>query len=116
MPYLIKRKIGYPDNKPEVTQKTKRHNDKWNKYYGDKRWKSLRNWYIRNHPLCESCLFKGRSVPAEEVHHIKEFSKGETIEEKFSLLLDPSNLMSVCRKCHMEIHGKKRTSIEQPLS
>ena len=36
MPYLSHRKIGRP-NDVEKTEGTKRHNEKWGKYYNDKR-------------------------------------------------------------------------------
>ena len=48
----------------------------WSKYYGSKLWHSLRNSYIREHPLCEECLAKGIVTPAEHVHHITPFSQG----------------------------------------
>lgn len=104
MPYITKRRVI-----PQIKDKeaTTRHNNKWSKYYHNKQWKLLREWYISSHPLCEVCLFKGRSVPAEEVHHRIPFSQGETMEEKYELLLDPDNLQSVCRKCHMDIHNHK---------
>lgn len=105
MAYISKRRIGRP-NEIENTESQKRHNEKWSKYYGDKRWKKLRNWYITNHPLCESCLFNGRSVPAEHVHHKIPFATGETMEDRFRLLLDPSNLESVCQECHQKIHNE----------
>ncbi len=73
-------------------------------YYNSKGWKRLRALYINNHPLCEQCLLKCRSVPAEEVHHIRPFLFGKTEEERWNLLLDYSNLMSLCRACHDEIH------------
>lgn len=103
MPWITKRKIAVRANKHEVNE---RRNDKWNRYYGDKRWKELRNWYIREHPLCESCLFNGRSVPAEHVHHKHPFGDGITDEEKFKLLLDPENLQSLCQACHRKIHAE----------
>lgn len=77
------------------------------KYYNDRRWGLLRNWYIRNNPLCEECLLKGISRAAEHVHHKKEFLKGKTEEERYELLLDPDNLESVCKECHQEIHEKR---------
>ena len=101
MPYLNHRKISVRSDKHEVRE---RHNDKWNIFYGDRRWKKLRHWYITNHPICEDCLFEGRSVPAEHVHHIRPFSEGETLEDKFALLLDPDNLASLCHLCHAKRH------------
>ena len=76
----------------------------WSKYYGSKLWHSLRNSYIREHPLCEECLAKGIVTPAEHVHHITPFSQGATAEERWDLLLDESNLQSLCMACHKEKH------------
>ena len=104
MPWLNKRKVGQP-NKVDKQETINRRNKKWQKYYGDKRWKQLREWQIRTHPLCQDCLFEGRSVPAEEVHHIRAFGDGKTEEEKWSLLLDPSNVVSLCKKCHDKRHA-----------
>ena len=104
MPWLNKRKVGQP-NKVDKQESINRRNKKWQKYYGDKRWKQLREWQIRTHPLCQDCLFEGRSVPAEEVHHIRPYGDGKTEEEKWSLLLDPSNVVSLCKKCHDKRHA-----------
>ena len=65
----------------------------WSKYYGSKLWHSLRNSYIREHPLCEECLAKGIVTPA-----------GANAEERWDLLLDESNLQSLCMACHKEKH------------
>ena len=102
MPYISKRKIGTPNHDKETSD---RRNDKWGKYYGDKRWKRLREWQITNHPLCEDCLFEGRSVPATEVHHRVPFSRGKTQDEKWALLLDPNNIVSLCSSCHDKRHA-----------
>lgn len=103
MAYIQKRRISRKTDKKDVSQ---RRNAKWLKYYGDKRWKLLRNWYIQLHPLCEECLFNGRSVPAEHVHHRIPFGSGTTEEERFRLLLDINNLESVCQECHQKIHNE----------
>lgn len=74
--------------------------------YNHKTWKKLRNSYIAEHPLCENCLAEGRVTPAEEVHHIIPFLSGSTYQEQLDLAYDVSNLMSVCGKCHSELHKK----------
>lgn len=76
----------------------------WGKYYNNKMWYALRNSYIREHPLCECCYEKGIIKPAEEVHHITPFSQGANAEERWELLLDESNLQSLCHECHKEKH------------
>lgn len=101
MPYLSHRKIAVRSDKHDVRE---RHNDKWNIFYQDRRWKKLRHWYITNHPICEDCLFEGRSVPAEHVHHKVPYSWFDSTEDKFSALLDDQNLMSLCSEHHHKRH------------
>ncbi|MCD7805600.1 MAG: HNH endonuclease [Oscillospiraceae bacterium] len=70
------------------------------KRYG-RGWQAVRRAYVQAHPLCERCLKQGRYVKVEEVHHIKPLADGGTNDE--------SNLMSLCRKCHAEIHAELGT-------
>ena len=74
------------------------------KYYNSKAWKTLRNLYIREHPLCELCLKEGKTTPAEEIHHIVPILTGLTAQQRWTLLTDKNNLMSLCSKHHKEIH------------
>lgn len=66
----------------------------------DKAWERFRNWYITTvEPTCRHCREKyNRLEAAVLVHHIIPLSEGG---EK----LDPDNSMSLCRRCHDEIHG-----------
>lgn len=80
------------------------------KYYNSKAWRTIRNSYIRNHPLCEICLSKGIVKPAEQVHHKIEFLSGITEDERWKLLTDTTNLLSLCIKCHKEIHNNKNNN------
>ena len=66
------------------------------KYYNSKYWKSLRNSFIAQHPLCHDCALEGRSRPAEEIHHLVPFLTGKDDNERWNLLLDPNNLVSLC--------------------
>jgi len=102
MPYIEKRKIGAPSRKKEIDT---RRNNKWNIFYQDKRWKRLRQWQITHNPLCYDCMFEGRSTPATQVHHLIPFGTGETMEDKFRLLLNPDNLVSLCDACHDKRHA-----------
>lgn len=70
-------------------------------------WKQLRNSYIAEFPLCQSCLEKGKITPGKDVHHVISFSSGKTLEEQLKLAYDYDNLMTLCRECHLEKHGKK---------
>lgn len=76
-------------------------------YYNDIRWKRLRNWFITTNPICEECNKKGIVTPATDVHHIIPFLTGKTEQERWQLFLDDNNLMSLCSKCHHNIHKRK---------
>lgn len=64
------------------------------KRYGN-RWRRIRQFYIKEHPVCELCERKNILRPVEEVHHIVSLSKGGTHREE--------NLMSLCKSCHSRI-------------
>ena len=70
------------------------------KRYG-RNWQAIRKAYVHTHPLCERCMKAGRYVPVEEVHHIKPLADGGTN--------DATNLVSLCHKCHAEIHAEMGT-------
>lgn len=85
-----------PQHKTKVEQfynKYQRPNDK--KSYG-RAWKRIRDRKIRENPLCEECFKAGIYKAAEEVHHILPLADGGTSER--------SNLISLCRSCHMKAH------------
>ena len=76
------------------------------KAYNNTEWRKLRDTYIKEHPLCEDCLDKGKVVPAEDVHHIRSpFQNGECNK---ALLLDYNNLMALCKQCHNKRHNPKQ--------
>ena len=96
----------YKQKKEEYIQRrNKRRNDKWEKYYSSNQWKTLRNIYYSNHPICEVCEKEGIITPAEHVHHYKKFSSGLNEEARWNLLLNYNNLISLC-KTHHEIAHK----------
>lgn len=73
------------------------------KAYNTTEWRKLRDTYIKEHPLCEDCLDKGKVVPAEDVHHISSpFSSGEI---NYGKLLDGTNLRALCKECHAAKHN-----------
>ena len=96
-----------------ITKKTKKETNQRNentasremrrKAYNNPEWRKLRDIYIKEHPLCEDCLDKGKVVPAEDVHHIRSpFQNGECNK---ALLLDYNNLMALCKQCHNKRHN-----------
>jgi len=76
----------------------------WSKYYQDARWGRLRNAYYAAYPCCEVCDRQGIVTPTDEVHHLHPFGSAPTEEAKWSLLLNPNNLCSCCRRHHKMFH------------
>jgi 5-methylcytosine-specific restriction protein A len=74
--------------------------------YNNSTWRKLRNTYLKEHALCQDCIAKGIITPATDIHHIKSpFQNGEI---NYNLLLDVTNLVSLCRACHGERHSKEQ--------
>ena len=84
--------------------------------YQSKRWKSLREYMVQTHPLCEKCLQEGKITPTQDVHHrLSPFQKGITEEEKERRAFDEKNLMCLCRDCHIKEHHKGELTIKEKL-
>lgn len=103
-PYIQKRRISVKQRKQYDKEDVKEHNDKWNRYYQNKAWKRLRQWFMRNHLICEDCMFEGRSVPAENCHHKVPFSWFVDDKDRMNALLDDENLVALCEECHHKRH------------
>lgn len=68
------------------------------------RWLRLRRSKLNKNPLCEECEKEGFVSPATEVHHIVPIQTAVTYNEKEALAYDINNLMSLCHRCHVDIH------------
>lgn len=68
----------------------------------DHAWRKLSEYKRTIDPLCELCEQAGKVTPATEVHHIRP------IADAPELRLEPSNLMSTCTPCHIEIDAQRR--------
>lgn len=101
MPYINKRTYKPHNTNKELGYKKDKE---WSAFYGSRSWKTLRDWYIREHPLCENCLRYDITTPADEIHHRTPFRLGKSKDDKWKLFLDPNNLMSLCKSCHLRIH------------
>ena len=77
------------------------------KLYNTSTWKRLREAYILMHPLCELCLAQGKTVPAEEVHHIAPISQARTILEMRGRAFDPRSIIALCKNCHHKVHNNE---------
>lgn len=95
---------------PTINRLSKKSNDKNRntekrklrmKVYQSEKWKDIKNAHLMQYPICQIC----EKELAEDVHHIQSFmtNSGIDIEKAF----DPSNLLSVCKKCHGKIHSPK---------
>ena len=102
----------YEEQKKERISNSKRYQTKWQKYYQSNSWKLLRESKINANPLCENCMKYDIVTSADEVHHIKPFGTGKTQTERWNLLLDYSNLISLCKDCHLEFHRQLKTHNE----
>ena len=73
-------------------------------YYHTSTWRRLRLAKLLEQPLCERCLEMGRTTLATDVHHIRPFLDYLDEETRWYMFKDYDNLMSLCEKCHHEIH------------
>lgn len=81
--------------------------DNKQKFYNSNGWKHLRSKKLSEQPLCELCLQNGMTTPATQVHHAIKFFDQYDETDRWLLLLDPDNLVSVCNKCHQHIHKQR---------
>lgn len=74
----------------------------YKRFYWSKEWKDKRKEILkRDNDECQRCKAKGKYHAAECVHHIKHL-------DKYPLLaLTNSNLISLCNKCHNDVHPEK---------
>lgn len=74
-------------------------------YGGD--WQRLRAQHLRDEPLCRMCHEQGRFVPAQVVDHVVG------IAEAPHRRLDPTNLRSLCKRCH-DAHTARTQGFASP--
>lgn len=60
-------------------------------------------------PLCELCQKRGIITPAEDVHHIESFMRGNG-EADLNRAFSPSNVVSLCKRCHAWLHREGKTN------
>ena len=74
--------------------------------YNNSQWRKLRDTYLREHAICQDRLAKGKITPATDIHHLRSpFKNGEI---NWNLLLDYTNLTSLCRTCHGNRHAAEQ--------
>lgn len=79
---------------PRYIEGQNKYNTK-QKFYHKKIWKNLRQWKIRENPLCEMCEKQGKLTPTHSIDHIIPFEN-----ETDPLATCSDNLYSLCLECH----------------
>lgn len=102
MPTIYKPKKKYQRNDSQYDAERR-------KIYNSQRWRDLRTWKFTNNPLCEKCMKNNIITPAEDIHHIVSFMRCTDPYQMNTLAYDYDNLMSLCKKCHQEIHNTPKT-------
>ena len=75
--------------------------DELRSFYNSTAWRRNRRWIMmRDGYMCQYCRAKGRTRPAEVVHHVKD------AEHYPELRLTDANLVSLCTACHERIHRR----------
>lgn len=90
--------------KKRLTEKSESRVER-HKYYANPIYKKNRLLYLAENPLCERCLENEKVEPATQVHHLTSFLTGKDESEKLALLLDTTNFLAICERCHGELHG-----------
>ena len=80
--------------------------EKYNRLIHSRKWTLTRLAKLNSQPLCERCLENGYYVSATEIHHKIPVESVSSFVEMRALTYNPNNLMSLCHKCHIEIHNE----------
>lgn len=76
--------------------------------YKSSNWTRLRKQALeRDHYECQWCAAKGKTVKATTVHHIVP------ADERPDIAYELDNLVSLCRTCHEQHHGRQRREDER---
>lgn len=76
-------------------------------FYAGKTWRIKSKTYRKLHPLCERCLKRGIYKKAECVHHKIHIDENNYMDQQ--ILLNDSNLESLCGDCHAKEHSHGTT-------
>lgn len=88
-----------PDNRKGFEKLDQNKDPATIKFYNSPAWIKVRRAYKKRHPLCEECLIKGISKPAQLVHHKKRLIDIWRDKEN---PLSFKNLQSLCKICHLK--------------
>lgn len=94
--------------KPARPKHERKHN---NPFYHSPEWRKARRSYIADHPLCEWCKKKGKTVPGTTVDHkrrINPYDAYDTQDGRYGEPLDSANFQTLCDRCHAIKSGRER--------
>ena len=75
------------------------------KFYHSKKWKEIRAYILqRDFFMCQIC----KTPNCNTVHHIKELTPANINDS--TITVNPSNLITVCKRCHNLIHDRYKQS------
>lgn len=103
MPTIVLIEKKKREFRPKINQ-NKRDNLNHRFVYNTTKWRELRLFYLSKQPLCEICLEKDIIKCAVDVHHIIPIDSVNDIKGKIKLGFDETNLKSLCKDCHKEVH------------
>ena len=103
MPYLPE-----SNNKKQITERKRAFSKQYDEQRGnshergyDSAWRRTRLYHLTNNPFCYDCLQRHIFIVASDVHHIKKLSDHPELKH------EPTNLRSLCRKCHNDNYTSK---------
>lgn len=73
----------------------------------DGQYRRTRRWVLTRQPLCMLCRLEGRLTAAEITHHLIPLAQGGTNSS--------TNLISLCKDCHVRLHGPKGAQLTARL-
>lgn len=80
------------------------HSKTYTRLLNSRQWRETRERKLNDQPLCERCKRDGYITAATCVHHITPVESGRTDKECAELCFSFTNLMSLCYRCHADIH------------
>lgn len=86
-----------------------RNNTPYHRLLATSRWRELRAWQLGRAPFCEDCLKSGIYTEAIDVHHVVPVNTEVSKELMEMLAYDRGNLVSLCRKCHIQRHKEMKS-------
>ena len=82
----------------------KRRDQEYTRLMNSREWRALRQQKLEANPLCELCEAEGLVRSAQCIHHIVPIESGRTEAECRELAFRWTNLQSLCREHHNEVH------------